>query len=360
MTVRLGFVLAQVAGHVTHGHNLRRVVDGIPGVEADWCEIRYHAAGGRIERVAGRIGRGMALRPVVELARSLRDVHADAYFVNASAADVLQHRFHTTPTVVDFDATPVQLAAMPEYGWSLGSAPVRRLRRWTKRRLWDGVALIETWSEWAKASVVDDYGVDASRVMVNPPGVDLMRWSPPTSGRAHEDRPRRILFVGADFERKGGDLLLDWFRRARPADTELHLVTRGSVDEALPGVVVHRDLVPNSDRLVELYRTSDVFVLPSRAECFGIATVEAMATGLPVVVAETGAAAEIVADGHNGHLVAPGRVEPLGEALMALLDDEAGRRRMGEVSRRLAEERFDVVVNATRTITTMIDLAAGS
>ena len=78
--------------------------------------------------------------------------------------------------------------------------------------------------------------------------------------------PVKILFVGGDLVRKGGDLLIQAFLRLvadpdLPA-SELHLVTRSEVTAA-PGIVVHR-LGPNSPELVDLYGTCHVFCLPSR------------------------------------------------------------------------------------------------
>jgi glycosyltransferase involved in cell wall biosynthesis len=358
VTVHVGFLMAQVAGHVTYARNLRRVVEDHPDVDATWCDIAYHRPGGWVERVADVVGRGMVLRPVVEVARALQGRRFDAILLNTSAADVIQRPFLETPSIVDFDATPIQLAAMPEYGRDLGSRPVAEMRLRRKRRLWNGIARLQAWSEWAKASAVDDYGVDPDRVTVNPPGVDTDLWSPGTPGE-RRDGPVRILFVGGDFRRKGGDVLLDWFRRARPAGTELHLVTRERVDPA-PGVTIHAGVEPNSERLVGLYRASDVFVLPSRAECFGIATVEAMATGLPVVVTDVGASREIVAEGENGHLVRPGRPDELGEALDDLVRDAARREAMAAASRRIVEDRFELRANAARTVRTLITLAGKS
>lgn len=355
MTYRIGFVMAQVAGHVTHARNLRRVVASNDRIDATWCEIAYHRDGGSIERMADIVGRGMALRPLVELRRELRGRRFDAMLVNTSAADVHQRPFLSTPTMVDFDATPLQLSRMPEYGRSLGSRPVASVRRHRKARLWNGVERLQAWSAWAKASAVEDYGVDPDRILVNPPGVDLALWSPGPIERSERPGPSRILFVGGDFERKGGDVLLEWYRRARPRDVELHLVTRDPV-EATTGVTVHADVTPNSARLVELYRSCDVFVLPSRAECFGIATVEAMATGLPVVVTDAGASGEIVQHGRNGYVVGAGRSDELGDAVSHVLRDRGGC--MGVASRAIAMERFRLETNADRTFAELERLAA--
>ncbi|MBO0684147.1 MAG: glycosyltransferase, partial [Candidatus Dormibacteraeota bacterium] len=112
----------------------------------------------------------------------------------------------------------------------------------------------------------------------------------------------------------------------------------------------HTDLSPNSARLRDLYAGSDVFVMPSRSEPFGIAAVEALASGLPVVATAQGGLTDIVEDGVNGRLVRPGDGRDLACALEALLADEAGRRAMGAEGRRLAAERFDAARNGQRLL----------
>src|SRR5205823_9151977 len=106
------------------------------------------------------------------------------------------------------------------------------------------------------------------------------------------DRPVRLLFVGGDFARKGGPLLLESFAAARTQRAlELHIVTRADV-VAPQGVVVHRGVGPNSPELLRLFRESDAFVLPSHGECLAVALMEATAAGLPVIASDVGALRE--------------------------------------------------------------------
>ena len=127
-----------------------------------------------------------------------------------------------------------------------------------------------------------------AKVQVIRPGVDLRRFRPRPAGRP--PGPARILFVGGDFVRKGGDDLLEAVRYLGDS-AELDLVT-ASAPPSLPGsprIRVHVGLDHNSEQLFDLYRRADVFVLPSRGECYGHVICEALASGLPVVACDVGA-----------------------------------------------------------------------
>jgi glycosyltransferase involved in cell wall biosynthesis len=205
------------------------------------------------------------------------------------------------------------------------------------------------WSAWAARSMVADYGAHADRVHVVPPGVDLDRWVP--AARRDSARPR-LLFVGGDFERKGGPLLLDVFRRHLRGECDLRLVTRASVAPE-PGVFVHNGLEVGDVRLRELYQSSDVLVLPTLADCFSMAALEAMACGLPVVISAVGGIPEIVVDGETGILIAPGSGSSLLEAVRALLASPGLRTQLGSAGRRRAEQYFDARLQSATTLEIM-------
>jgi glycosyltransferase involved in cell wall biosynthesis len=167
----------------------------------------------------------------------------------------------------------------------------------------------------------------------------------------------RLLFVGGDFERKGGDLLLEVWRHHLADLCELHLVTRGDVSSQ-PGVNVYRTLSPNDRELRALYHYCDALVLPTRGDCFSLASIEAMAAGLPVITTAVGGIPEIVEDQASGYLIAPNDGMALRLAVERLAADGDRRQAMGAHGRALAEERFDARRN-TRQLLDVLAQAAG-
>ena len=104
-----------------------------------------------------------------------------------------------------------------------------------------------------------------------------------------------------------------------------------------------------ADDVVELVRTLDVFVSASRSESFGIAMVEAMASGVPVVATMTGGAQEIIDPDQTGLLVPIGDAEALAESIRGLLDDPNRREHLAANAWRMASERFSLDRMITKT-----------
>lgn len=337
-TLRAAFVMEQHLGHQTLYQNLRAAVAGDERIRPDWIEVSYTTPT-RLDRLAppGRL-RG-ALRGRHEVRRGCEDAPRDVTFFNTQVPAVIGgRRIRRRPYVLCTDITPSQYDRMAaDYGHRVDGAWATRLKDRRNRAVFRGAARTVAWSTFVRDSLTGDYGVAPDRIDVIPPGVDTDRWSPgPPSGNG----PLRLLFVGGDLERKGGTELLEAFSALPEGAAELTLVTRSRV-AARPGVRVADDLTPNAPELLRLYQTSDVFVLPTRAEAFGIAAVEAAAAGLPVVATRVGGLPDIVVDGETGFLIAPGDAEELHRRLAQLVADRALTRRLGEAGRRRAVTRFD-------------------
>lgn len=357
MIVRATFVMEQHIGHYTYYQNLRRSVEQDDRVQARWVPVTYTGSAGLLERLPGLpSGVRGTLNGRSEVRRGLLNGEADVLFFNTQVPAVLGGDLtRRRPYVIATDLTPVQYDRL---GTLYGHSPDRpgllsAYKHRVNRALFCGAAQVLPWSNWAGTSLIDDYGVDPQRVTVIPPGVDLHRWTP---GNRQAGGPVRLLFVGGDLERKGGAVLLEAYRALPRGLAELHLVTRTPVAPE-EGVIVYHNMQPNTPALLALYQNSDVFVLPTQAEAFGIAAVEATATGLPVVATRVGGLADIVAEGETGLLVPPGDGPALARALRQLVESPGLCRKMGHAARRRAEHSFDAQRNAARVIACLVAAA---
>jgi len=350
--LRAGFVMEQVLGHISHYDTLRRVVERETAIDPHWIEVTY-TGNGRLERLR-RLPEGVrgTLRGFLQVREGVRGGKLDALLFHTQKPAVFQwDLLARTPSVLSLDVTPKQYDELGEFydhAADASGSPVSLLKHWINVRTFALAKGIVVWSRWVKDSLVADYAVPPEKVRVIPPGVDLRLWTTTERSRSAAEadaRVPRLLFVGGDFARKGGPLLLDWYRQHGRGRCEVDVVTRAAVPDE-PGVRVHRGIVGNSPEARRLYAAADVFVLPTRGECFGIASVEAMATGLPVVTTRVGGAADIVEHGQTGYLIEPDAPRALATALDQLLADGSLRQRLGRAGRSRAEHAFDGAANA--------------
>jgi glycosyltransferase involved in cell wall biosynthesis len=155
---------------------------------------------------------------------------------------------------------------------------------------------------------------------------------------------------------KGVDVLIDALGLLREQHPRLKLIqVGGSPDpaDASPTEALKRqaERAGVADRILwlgfrndvpDLLRCADIYCQPSRSEALGLAILEAMTAGLPVVASRVGGVPEAVEDGRTGLLVAPESPQALAAAIASLLVDEEKRRGMGAEGRTLVRQRFDV------------------
>lgn len=179
------------------------------------------------------------------------------------------------------------------------------------------------------------------------PGVDAERFNPVWRSDEWRDRltggkpdATILLSVGRLATEKRLDLLAPALAQLLPG-CHLAIVGRGPAEEEVREVfaglpVTFLGPLYGSD-LSHAYASADIFALPSPMETLGLAALEAMASGLPVVAARAGGVPDLVADGHTGLLCIPEDAASLTTALRTLLDDSALRHRMGTAGRARAE-----------------------
>jgi glycosyltransferase involved in cell wall biosynthesis len=150
---------------------------------------------------------------------------------------------------------------------------------------------------------------------------------------------KNILFVGLDWERKGGPELVAAFRQVLATHPDATLTIVGASPQLdLPNCrVVGR--VPLKE-VSGFYEQAAIFCMPTRIEPFGVVFVEAMSHRLPLVAMRTGAVPDFVVDGQTGRLLELNDVDGLAAALRELLGNPERCREMGEQAYQLARERY--------------------
>ena len=208
-------------------------------------------------------------------------------------------------------------------------------------------------------------GVDLKRVTVVHSGVDCDHFRPPTIQQRADARGARgisddeivISAVGALEQRKGHRYLIEAVGGlAATGKFKCFIAGQGAIGKILQGeiAVLRRldriKLLGRVDDLRELLWTSDIFVMPSLKEGLGVAALEAMASGLPVIASEVGGLREVVEDDRTGIIVKPANATAIASAILRLAESAALRTQMGAAARARVVENYSMEKMAARTL----------
>jgi glycosyltransferase involved in cell wall biosynthesis len=226
-------------------------------------------------------------------------------------------------------------------------------------RVFDQADLVTAPTPFA-AKIAEENGLNRSILPISC-GMDLSRFSPTNDGYAFKTRygvPERpvFMYVGRlDAEKHVDELIKALPLVRKSVDAQLVLVGEGhehrnlvslARGQGVEGYVTFTGFVPDGE-LPGAYAAADVFCNAGTAELQSIVTMEAMATGKPVVAANARALPLLVHAGENGRLFEAGDVEGLASRLEELLCDERKRRRMGRESLRIvARHDMGITLNA--------------
>jgi alpha-maltose-1-phosphate synthase len=216
---------------------------------------------------------------------------------------------------------------------------------------------IFTFSEYLRQSFIRDYHVPAERVFQVGGAVNFAEIPSVTPNKDYT--LNRLLFIGTEFNRKGGPQLLEAFAIVRQAvpNAELHIVGPHTLDNIPPGVVFHGHLSKTdpaqSAKFEDLFRTCTLFVMPSLYDPFGIAPLEAMLYQIPAIVTNDWALREYVTPGVNGDLIEKGNTQDLAAKIIHLLSDPDRLAVMGRQAREIDLNRFTWSAVANRISQTL-------
>lgn len=283
-----------------------------------------------------------------QLTKDLKKRPVDVLFVSASS-QMLAYVETSIPIIYMTDATFQQLQGYYPSFSNLTSYNIRQGIELDKKAF-EKASHCMLASEWNKNSASNDYGIDAAKISVIPCGANLD--SIPSSNDLKQGGSENcnLLFLGVEWERKGGNIALETFYalKQKGLKPQLHII--GCVPphdvngEDGITVIPFLDKKKEDDfkRLHEIFLQTDFLLLPTRAECAGVVFSEASAYGIPSITTDTGGVTTYVKDGVNGFalpLQAGG--ELYAEKIAHLLSDKWAGQNLKLSSRRYYEEKLN-------------------
>lgn len=198
--------------------------------------------------------------------------------------------------------------------------PKKLIEYWVRKYEWEyGHAdWLSVGSNYVKKSLIK-HGIQDDKILVNPYGIDSSRWRVCHEHRVLSENRMKFVYVAGISPRKGIHFLVEAWKKAKLKNSELVIVGGcresivklcGMLPESIstPGRFTH-------DQLQELYKTADVYVLPSLLEGLARSGIEAMAAGLPLIITEETGLTDFVDPGKQGWVVPAKNVEALTDQL---------------------------------------------
>jgi glycosyltransferase involved in cell wall biosynthesis len=219
--------------------------------------------------------------------------------------------------------------------------PSSQIYKWLKieKVLYKKAKFIFTTSENTKKSFINDYQIDPEKIITVRYGATLN--NKPKSPKTYANKT--ILFIGKNFKRKGGYILLRAFQKVQKEINDAKLIIAGVHKHFLkikqPGVKIFT-YVKDKNIIYNLYKNASVFVMPSLSEPFGLVFLEAMGYKLPCIGSNVDAMPEIIVDETTGFLVNPNDVLSLSEKIIILLKNPDLCEKMGLAGYKRLNEMF--------------------
>jgi glycosyltransferase involved in cell wall biosynthesis len=295
-------------------HALERHFDVALAVRRPWPR-GYHAIGRALKIATGRRfdhSRSSLFNRIaaVPVAASIRRSRPDVVFA-VSATGLAESLIDEFAVVSCADATPRGLFELSRDFLTVPPV-VRRAADRIDRKVIERALLCVYSSNWARASAIADYDADPDRVLAIPFGANTD--IAPRPPRQLPTGALRLLFVGKDWNRKGGRIAVAMVEqlRARGHAVQLDIAGVGPdvVGPVPDGVTIHgmlrKDRPDEAALLDQLYAEASFFVMPTQAECYGIVFAEAAHAALPSIAYANGGVPTVVLDGRTGLLLPPG------------------------------------------------------
>jgi glycosyltransferase involved in cell wall biosynthesis len=342
---RIGFLQTVMVGNMNRYRLLRQQVEADPTVQAKWYPLRSWVMDDWLRFLPGWLR--VRVRHLFDSSRLFVAHGLDAVVVHAPEMYGVYGTFHAAVRrrVVLVENTDAPTRPQGRIGEILLTRAERR------------TDLFVPWSNYVSGEIRARVPDAVDRLHVIHPGLPIERWplrrNESTTGRF------RLLFVGADVERKGLDTLLQAHALGLEETCDLDIATQ---TQTLPAsmaadirsrsnVRMHLDLQPGSAELQDLFQRADALVLPTRYDLSPWVVVEALATGVPVIATNVGGIGDMIVDGRTGFLVEPDDPAGLMAAIRRL--QALSREQVDELvraGREHAEQHFDARANTAELL----------
>lgn len=364
---KIGFLFHLGHGHYTQFLNFQECATQTQKERAEWIPLPGDKSGDPIANLSF-IPAGVRYRrhQLWHVAQGVaRHPEWDAlFFANMQIAMLPFLRKY--PSYYYTDLSPsLKRELAPWYDHQLTDNPVKNaLKLHLEKKLYAACKGIFTMSRWSANGIMHDFQVPSEKMHVALPGANLNRWHFVDRSDRANNRVVKILMVGGQFKLKGGELVLEWAKTTTATNWELDIVTwpgelpewvreclgnpandakvSASLTPHLPNVRIHCGVRANTPEIMQLFADADIFCLPTQADGSSIASLEAMATGLPTLAGKVGGIPELIREGETGFLLERGSASDLKQKLEALIQDRSLRLNIGNAARKSCEEFYNV------------------
>lgn len=253
-------------------------------------------------------------------------------------------RFHPkldVPMYCYFDATVAQVSRDGGWTYGLRSSSQNQISIEYQKKVFDDCAAIFPRTQYAASSVYEDYDIPKDKITVA--GAGSNHNITPQSHTSYNNK--NILFIGIQFERKGGPLILEAFKKVRKKIPQATLtIIGGELDIDEPGVEIvgriYKDQDDGLNKILDYYSKASLFCIMSKIEPFGIVVLEAQNSFVPCIVPKRFAFTETVIDGVTGVHLVDETADGLSKVMVELLNEPVKLERMGKAAHEFVQREW--------------------